>query len=67
MESGWEKHSATTWRTTKHVQTEEFRVKFSTRGHQPFRQRELLLGYRLMRRATSLIHTSEIKKISIFV
>ena len=32
-----------------------------SRGHQPFWNCELLLGYRLMRRATSLIHTSEIK------
>ena len=30
-----------------------------TRGHQPFWNCELLLVYRLMRRATCLIHTSE--------
>ena len=32
-----------------------------TRGHQPFRNCELILVDRLMRRATSLIHTSEVK------
>jgi len=37
------------------------RLRFNTGGHQPFWNREILLVYWLMRRAASLVHTSEIK------